>query len=247
MRFHLIFSLMIVFSCGGGGGGGENKDTQTLSDLKEIIDIVESISEDKGMESQQDKDQIEMPQKPDPSVIETTPEKQEPLCPPVFTGSSCNEFTACALQCEDESYKSKCLEKADTEELKKYDSLYTCLKDSGCEKIFEKFAFSKCAIEKCGDKIEGCFMGSGSCNDIRKCVIKCDQDDLGCPMMCFGLGDKEAQEKWIEYKNCIFEVEDANNPDNQYPSGWPNEKTENFAAGNHCPSQYNACVPPIGG
>jgi hypothetical protein len=81
--------------------------------------------------------------------------------------------------------------------------------------------------------------------DIRKCVIKCEADDTGCPMMCYGLGTKKAQEKWVEYKTCIFEVPDANQPENQYPNGWPVEKTENYAAGNHCPNQSKACIKDI--
>jgi hypothetical protein len=143
---------LIAMGCGGGGGGG-NQDTPSDPGA-EVKDVVEAAPLDPG----QDKPPEDVPPVDNPPVDQTPvdpgpkdnpPVDTAPSCPlAIYTGPNCNEFAACALQCSDSDYETKCLAKADAGQKDAYTKVKDCLKVAGCDSVFEQFSFTKCATDK---------------------------------------------------------------------------------------------------
>jgi hypothetical protein len=175
----------------------------------------------------------------------TDPGKTDPgsACPATaFPGKTCAEAAACLLQCGDDAdWVAKCLAESDDAVDAAVDALATCLDTAGCDALFAAEEVTECASGSCAAAVDACLpAGEGTCKDLWLCRKACPATDAGCPLKCYAQGSAAAREAWIAYKDCLFQVECAE--DDTMPNGWPSEKCEGFAGGS-CSTPFTNCVP----
>ena len=247
-----LIGFGLVVGC---GGGGEEKDTGASQ--KDAFDVGSDAQDTSAPndEGGQPKPDLSVPDKGgtldsavdqggDKGSVDQAAQDTGPVgCPPVYTGESCHEMVACALQCDDETYRQQCAEQGDQAAVAKYQQVMDCLDSLTDCAPTEDGLFASCAAA-CKTEIGECFAGQGDCSDIRKCRVACDPEDIGCPVKCLGEGDADAQELWRKYVNCILAVDCAQT--DTLPNGWPSGQCEKNAQMLYCPQQTQACLNPLG-
>ena len=259
MRCRLLACIVLGWglACGGGGGGG-SKDPGVQPDASPVdpgttpdpaggdpgtpdLGPTDVGPQDRGTEDltpPEDKG----PTDPGPGVDTAKPDTPA-QCPAVVTGATCAAKVACALQCADATYRSECVGSASDEATQKAEAALSCLQALDCGTLIEDEWFSGCADSACADAINACFVGTGICNDIRKCRIACEPTDPACPLRCWGEATLEQQDVWADYWDCIMGSDCVQNGD-LMPNGWPTENCERNAQMHFCPLQTQACIPP---
>lgn len=247
----LGFLLTLALAACGGGGGGTSDSGQDhgqafdAADPGQVLDTSTTTDPVKPLDNEVSLDQGT---KPDPGVQidkgqvpDEGPKDTSIGCPSVVTGDTCAAKVACAVLCADENYQAACLG-SDSEARTKALELLDCLGGLTCGSVVEEGFFTDCAEGQCEAQIEACFAGTGNCNDIRKCRMECDPEDLACPLRCLGEGTVEEQGFFAEYVDCIMGVDCVENGE-VMPNGWPTEKCE-IHAQHFCPKQTEACIRP---
>jgi len=163
-------------------------------------------------------------------------------CPTgVPTGPSCLEVAACAVLCDDAAFETTCLAQAETAAADAWAALKACAATNECVAIFQAEQVSDCLISSCGTEAGACVVGESTCRDIWTCRKDCPAEDPTCAMKCIASGTTEAQEQWIEYKNCILDIDCSS--EDVMENGWPTFSCEQYARG-FCSLPYQACFPP---
>lgn len=165
-----------------------------------------------------------------------------PVCPTgVPVGPSCLEVAACAVLCDDAAFETNCLAQAEQAASEAWIALKGCAGSNECGPMFMAEQVSDCLITSCKTEVDACLVGESTCRDVWTCRKDCPAEDPTCAMKCVASGTAEAQEQWVEYKNCILDIQCAS--EDVMENGWPTYSCEQFARG-FCSLPYQACFPP---
>jgi len=155
--------------------------------------------------------------------------------------SGCSDIFDCLNACQptDQACQQNCVNEAAVEDQMAFNSLVSCLQDSGYWDCAE--GDNEClsdASNQCQDEIIGCFHGDKSCNEMYACLQSCPNDESGaeCSSDCIASGSVEGQKTWYALINCL--------DTNGYFDCADGDEACLETAWTTCQPAFEACVPP---